>query len=211
MRWRCLLVVFFATTTVAARELPPRSSPAEPSPKTTIPSGYVFENPQLLTQQLLWGILHGVRLLGITCQVRGYTVAAEAYLDWMDKQSPRIRAAERDLARHYFQQESASPEAISAALLLKPTLDISPEQLAAACDSLPQALGKERYDLEKFYGDRRAAIEKGDPDFPGAVWIEPADSTSQVTMPQPESTPIESSEPANTNKEQVVPEEQQHE
>jgi len=206
-----LLLAFFVTTTVAARELLPRSSPPESPPKATIPSGYVFDNPQLLTQQLLWGILHGVRLLGITCQIRGYTSAAEAYLDWMDKQSTRIRAAERDLARHYFQQESASPEAISAALLLKPMLDISPEQLAAACDSLPLALKKERYDLEKFYEDRRAAIEKGDPDFPGAVWIEPADSTSQTTMPQPEAMPIESGEPTNTNPEQVVPEEQQHE
>jgi hypothetical protein len=176
-----------------------------------MPSGYVFENPQLLTQQLLWGVLHGVRLLGITCQVGGYTAAAEAYLDWMDKQGVRVRSAERDLARHYFQQESASPEAISAALLLKSTLDISPEQLAAACDSLPQALKKERYDLEKFYEDRRAAIEKGDPDFPGAVWIEPTDSPSQATMPQPEATPTESGEPTKTNTEQVVPEEQQHE
>jgi len=210
VRWWCLPLALWATT-LSARELPPRPLPSEPSPKAAIPSGYVFENPQLLTQQLLWGVLHGVRLLGITCQARGYTAAAEAYLDWMDNQGVRVRAAERDLARHYFQQENASPEAISAALLLKATLDISPAQLAAACDSLPQALKKERYDLEKFYADRRATIEKGDPDFPGAVWIEPTDLPSQEPILQPEATSTKSGEPTKINTEQVVPEEQQHE
>jgi len=174
--WLWLAVLGGWATTALARELPPR--PAAPPRSETVvqPSGYVFDNPQLLTQQLLWGRMHGVRLLGLACQEQGHAAAAEAYVDWMEKQKARVHAAERDLARHYFHKDSASPEAISAALLLKPALATEPELLAAACDSLPLALQQERYDLEKFYAERRGAIEKGDPDFPGAVWTEPQDT-----------------------------------
>lgn len=164
-----------------AREVFPRAVPSRedvpgPAAKTTVPrpSGYRFDHPQLLTQQLLWGIFHGVRLLGLACQARSHHQAALAYADWSERQRTRIRAAQHDLARYYFHQESAAPEAISTALGLKPALDVSPELLTAACDSLPEALAQERYDLEKFYARRRAAIERGDPDFPGAVWKEPA-------------------------------------
>jgi len=180
------LALGLAITTVFARELPPQRS-VTPVQAATLPTGYVFDNPQLLAQQLLWGIVHGVRLLGITCQARGYSGAAEAYADWMDRQKNRLQAAERDLARHYFGRDTAAPEDISAALLLKPALDISPELLAAACNSLPEALQKERYDLEKFYADRRAAIEHGDPEFPGAVWLEPENNESKP----PADVPVE--------------------
>lgn len=165
-----------------ARRLP---SPQEMSTAPAMPQGYAFDNPQLLTQQLLWGVIHGVRLLGITCQARGDTSAALAYVDWMERQQARIHAAERDLARHYFGRDTASPEAISAALRLKPALTSPPETLGAACATLPEALQQERYDLEKFYASRRQAIEKGDPDFPGAVWHEPADMAVVTTAPAP--------------------------
>lgn len=135
-----------------------------------IPNGYVFSDPRLLTQQLLWGLLHGVRLLGARCQAEGHAAAGEAYVDWLERQREPICAAERDLARHYFQRDTASPEALGAALGLKPGLDVDAATLAAACATLPQALKQDRYDLGKFYADSRAAIEKGDPDFPGAHW-----------------------------------------
>lgn len=174
--WLWLAVLGWTATAAVARELPPRPAAPARSESVAQPNGYVFDNPQLLAQQLLWGRVHGVRLLGLACQERGHAAAAEAYVDWMEKQKARIHAAERDLARHYFHKDSASPEAISAALLLKPVLETEAELLAAACDSLPLALQQERYDLEKFYAERRGAIEKGDPDFPGAVWTEPQDT-----------------------------------
>lgn len=139
------------------------------------PAGYRFDNPQLLTQQLLWGVFHGARLLALACQARGDHQAALAYADWMERQRPRIRGAQRDLARFYFHQESAAPEAISAVLGLKPVLNVAPKLLEQACATLPEALAQERYDLDKLYAERRAAIERGDPDFPDAVWKEPAD------------------------------------
>ena len=195
MRRFGLALLALVTTTALARELPPR--PTGPvSSEPVMPSGYVFDNPQLLTQQLLWGIVHGVRLLGLACQQRGDTAAAEAYLAWLDRQQVRLQAAERDLAGHYFGRRTASPEALAQALALKPTLAVEDDLLQQACASLPEALAQERYDLEKFYADHRTRIEKGDPDFPGAVWVEPEVSPIQEEPLPPLSAPDESAEKA---------------
>jgi hypothetical protein len=116
-----------------------------------IPSGYEFDKPHILAQQLLWGIVHGVRLLGTACQRRGDYVAAKAYAEWLDRQWTRIRAAERDLSRHYFDREQVPMEAITQALNLKPVLDQPDEDLSEACATLPEALAAPRYDLERFF------------------------------------------------------------
>ena len=138
------------------------------------PDGYAFDNPRLLTHQLIWGIVHGVRLLALTCHERGRDGATEAYLDWMTEEAAQIHAAEVDLARHYFQRDEASPEALDQALHLKPFLDTAPQEIGPACATLAEALKQERYDLDKYYAARRAAILAGDPAFPGAVWQEMA-------------------------------------
>lgn len=138
------------------------------------PVEYRFDNPQLLTQQVLWGVFHGVRLLGLACQTKGDHRAALAYAEWAEKQQVRIRAAERDLARYYYRRSDAAPEAISQALGLRPELQVVPELLDAACKTLPEALSQERYDLEKFYAQRHAAAPKG-------TWKEP----ESALLPQP--------------------------
>lgn len=137
-----------------------------------VPSGYAFDNPRLLAHQLIWGRLHGVRLLGLACRDRGDSTAAMAYVDWLDRQWPRIRAAELDLARHYFKRRQAPLPALDAALRLPAALDNPGPELAAACASLPEALGAARNDLEQIYAGRRQAIRAGDPEFPGTVWRE---------------------------------------
>ena len=170
-----------------------------------MPSGYAFENPRLLAHQLIWGIVHGVRLLALTCRERGRDSATIAYLDWMDQQSPRVRAASVDLARHYFHRDEASTEALDAALNLKPYLDTAPQLIGPACATLAEALKQERYDLEKFFLARREAIRKGDPDFPGAVWEDmdplPAtqmtDAVPSLTDPAPVPTSAAAQAPAD--------------
>ncbi len=119
-----------------------------------IPSGYEFDEPSILAQQLLWGVVHGVRLLGMACHRRGDTVAAQAYADWLDRQWPRIRAAEGDLSRHYFKRDQVPMEAIDSALKLKPALDRPDADLGEACASLPEALAAPRYDLERYYQEK---------------------------------------------------------
>jgi hypothetical protein len=137
-----------------------------------IPSGYAFEKPRVLVQQLVWGRLHGVRLLALACRDLGDGKAALAYADWLESQSSPVAAAERALARHYFGFDSAPMEAIDGALNLKPSLDVPADELAAACATLPDALAAPRYDLGRFHAERRAAIQRGDPEFHGVVWPE---------------------------------------
>jgi hypothetical protein len=119
-----------------------------------VPSAYEFDQPNILAQQLLWGVVHGVRLLGMACQRRGDHVAALAYVDWLDHQWPRIRAAEADLSRHYFLRDQVPMEAIDGALKLKPALDRPDAELGEACASLPAALATPRYDLERYYQEK---------------------------------------------------------
>jgi hypothetical protein len=118
------------------------------------PSRYEFDRPQILAQQLLWGVVHGVRLLGMACHRRGDRTAALAYVDWLDGQWQRIRAAERDLSRHYFDRDQVPLEAIDQALRLKPALERPDAELADACGTLPAALSAPRYDLELFYQEK---------------------------------------------------------
>lgn len=161
-----------ARPVLAQPPLPRAESPSPAAQVSSVPSGYVFDNPRLLTHQLIWGLVHGVRLLALTCRERGRDGATEAYLDWLEQQWPRVREAGVDLARYYFKRDEASTEALDAALNLKPYLDTPPQLIGPACATLSEALKQERYDLEKYYLARRQAIRKGDPDFPGAVWEE---------------------------------------
>jgi hypothetical protein len=179
-----MIVAAFCAVTAHAQEA---SAPSAAQDKPAYPPvEYRFNDPQFLTQQVLWGIFHGARLLGLACQARGDHAAAVAYADWAEKQRPRIRTAERELARYYYHRDSATPESISTALGLKPTLEVSPELLQAACNTLPEALAQQRYDLEKFYAERRAAAPKG-------TWKEPEDGApfSQPAIENTESQPKE--------------------
>lgn len=142
---RSAIIAFGAVLTMTAQ--------AQPMGKP-VPSGYEFDQPNILAQQLLWGVVHGVRLLGMACQRRGDTVAAMAYVDWLDRQWPRIRAAEADLSRHYFGRDQVPMEAIDNALKLKPALDQADADLGEACASLPEALAAPRYDLERYYQEK---------------------------------------------------------
>lgn len=118
------------------------------------PSRYEFGQPKILAQQLLWGVVHGVRLLGMACHRRGDRVAAQAYVDWLDKQWPRIRAAERELSQHYYGREQVPMEAIDQALKLRPTLETPDDELGEPCATLPEALAAPRYDLERYYQEK---------------------------------------------------------
>ena len=118
------------------------------------PSAYEFDRPGVLAQQLLWGVVHGVRLLALACHRRGDTAATDAYVDWLDAQWPRVRAAESELSRHYFRRGQAPMEAIDNALKLKPELAQSDAELGEACATLPAALATPRYDLESYYREK---------------------------------------------------------
>lgn len=161
------------------------------------PTGYAFDQPRILTQQIIWGIAHGARLLAEACQRRGDAAAEAAYATWQETQGMRVAAAARDLARYYFGRDVAGTAELDAALKLFPALKLRDSELGPACETLGEALRKPRYDLEKYYAARREAIRKGDPMFPGAVWDEtdelgtslPAHGADDATTPSPELNP----------------------
>ncbi|WIM04611.1 MAG: hypothetical protein OHM77_07810 [Candidatus Nitricoxidivorans perseverans] len=116
--------------------------------------GYAFDDPALFARQLAWGVVHGVRLLGRACFERGDAAAAAAYADWLDREMPVIRATERELARRYFDRDTASPDALAAVLNLRPSLETPAAELAAACATLPEALASPRYRLDRFIAEK---------------------------------------------------------
>jgi hypothetical protein len=134
---------------------------AEPIKQATPPE-YAFDIPEVLTAQLLWGVAHGVRLLARACAESGKHAAAEAWVDWQEREQPQIMAARRVLGRHYFDVEDLSPAVISGALGLKPALELSPKVLGPACDSLAQALSQPRYDLSRFQVKTLELLRRGD-------------------------------------------------
>lgn len=115
----------------------------------TVPQGYVFDRPELLAEQRIWGIAHGARLLALACASAGKAAAAAAWVEWQERERPQILAAGRVLGLHYFGREDAPPEAISAMLGLQPALALPPEALEPACATLAEALAQPRYDLQQ--------------------------------------------------------------
>jgi hypothetical protein len=137
--------------------------PAEEAPAR--PDGYSFGKPRLLTQQLIFGLAHGMGLLAAACreEANGATIA-EAHERWLNRYRPRIDEARREVSRHYFDGNEASPEAIGDALHLKSQLGERSAELAAACASFTDAIASSRYDLDLFYTLRQdaARVERAD-------------------------------------------------
>jgi len=132
-------------------------------PRGTAPvvTGYVFEHPEIFAAQLLWGLAHGVRLLGLACAEHGDLTAAESWVAWQEREQPQILAAGRLLGRHYFGSEDVPPDIIAAMLGLKPVLALPAKMLDQACTTLPEALTKPRYDLARFREQTQEILRRG--------------------------------------------------
>lgn len=116
-------------------------------------AGYAFEQPRVVAQQRLLGRAHGISLLASACMDRPEYLdgALAAYVPWRESQERAIAAAQQELARHYFGSragEARWPDLVRA-LNLRNQLEPAPgaADLAAACETLPQALGRPRYDF----------------------------------------------------------------
>ena len=121
-----------------------------------MPQGYAFDKPGVLADQRTWGIAHGARLLGLACAQAGYGKAAEAWVAWQEREWAQIDVVRAALGQYYFKTDDAPPEAIATALGLPASLELTPEALAPACETLAEALAQPRYDL----GQRRAEFLK---------------------------------------------------
>jgi hypothetical protein len=88
-------------------------------------------------------------LLAQACARAGHGAAAEAWVDWQERESAQVEAMRSALSRHYFKTDDAPPDAIAAALGLNAALALPAGKLDPACASLAEALGQARYDLAK--------------------------------------------------------------
>lgn len=123
-------------------------NPSSGTDETAV-AGYAFDRPELLADQLVWGIAYGARLLALACARQGNGVAAEAWVAWQEREQAQILAIGQRLSQHYFSRTDAPPDALAVALGLRPALALPPEQLAPACATLAEALTQPRYDLSK--------------------------------------------------------------
>jgi hypothetical protein len=143
-------------------------------------SGYAAKHPIVLTHQVLFGRAHGVGLLAAACDSdpRMGRETRVAYEQWHERQIHVIAKMAHDLARWYFTSEAqhATDADIVRALNLKPRLDPKPSasELKAACETFPQMLRGDRYDLATLlthFSNEAASVGKPD---------EPLASTSRA-------------------------------
>ena len=152
-------------------------TPAEAEPALTVMPGrlgYAVDQPEILIRQRLFGLAHGLSLLAAAClDLPAYSQPIQdAYAAWHVKQRATIETIVRDLAQYYFgpHADAAQWPDLSRALNLKDSIEpaLGEVTLHAACASLPAAIVRPRYELD------RMLVEGIDPPLketapPGAV------------------------------------------
>ncbi|OHC68211.1 MAG: hypothetical protein A3H93_12130 [Rhodocyclales bacterium RIFCSPLOWO2_02_FULL_63_24] len=132
-----------ATAAAAALEVVPQRT------------GYAFAQPEILLRQRLFGLAHGLSLLAAAClDLPGYSQAIQdAYAAWHARQGKAIDTIVHDLAAYYFGPRAGEAQwpDLSRALNLADNIQpaLSEITLHAACASLPEAIARPRYALDK--------------------------------------------------------------
>ena len=117
--------------------------------------GYAADQPEILLRQRLFGRAHGLSLLAAAClDMPAYSKAVQdTYAAWYAKQAGTIEIIVRDLARYYFGPRAGEAQWFDIAYALKLPDSIQPAlgevTLHAACASLPEAIPRQRYALDK--------------------------------------------------------------
>lgn len=128
--------------------------------------GYAFEQPEILLRQRLFGLAHGLSLLAAACLdlPEHSEPIQDAYAAWHARQATTIEALVRDLSRYYFGQRAAEAQwqdlarALNLGDSIQPALgDVS---LHDACASLPEAITRPRYELDKLLAEADAPAVK---------------------------------------------------
>lgn len=156
---------FFASVACAAllgsaqaEDAPQIVTPAEARPALEVPRnqvGYAFEQPEILIRQRLFGLAHGLSLLAAACLdlPEHSRPVQDAYAAWHAKQGKAIEIIVHDLARYYFgsRADEAHWPDLSRALNLGDRIEsaLSEITLHAACASLPEAISRPRYELDR--------------------------------------------------------------
>ena len=156
-------VLCVALLAPAQAEDTPRIGDATETPAATSPAlevlpnrlGYAFDQPEILIRQRLFGLAHGLSLLAAAClDLPAHSQPIQdAYAAWHAKQGKTIEIIVHDLAGYYFGPRAAEarwPD-LSRALNLRDSIEpaLGEITLHAACASLPEALVRPRYELDR--------------------------------------------------------------
>ena len=147
----CLLCAL-ASGAVRA-QAPPGAAPA--AGLTSERKGYAVDQPEILLRQRLFGRAHGLSLLTAAClDLPAYSKAVQdAYATWHVQQSDTIEIIVRDLAGYYFGSRANEAQWFDLSRAMNLPDNIQPAlgevTLHAACASLPEAIPRQRYALDK--------------------------------------------------------------
>ncbi len=117
--------------------------------------GYASGQPEIFIRQRLFGRAHGLSLLAAAClDMPAYSKAVQdAYAAWHAKQARTIETIVHDLAIYYFGPRAGEAQWFDLAYALNLPDSIQPAlgevTLHAACASLPEAIPRSRYALDK--------------------------------------------------------------
>ncbi|MCK9380920.1 MAG: hypothetical protein M0P95_07610 [Sulfuritalea sp.] len=176
-----------------AEDAPPSgAAPANPPALEAMPGrqGYAVDQPEILIRQRLFGLAHGLSLLAAAClDLPEYSMPIQdAYATWHARQGKTIETIVHDLARYYFGSRAGEAEwpDLSRALNLPNSIEpaLGEITLHAACASLPAAIVRPRYELDRMLTEGLDAVvnEATTPAVP------PGDSPRSAAPPAP--TPV---------------------
>ncbi len=145
--------------------------------------GYAFDQPEILLRQRLFGLAHGLSLLAASClDLPGQSAPIQdAYAAWHVRQAATIEILVHDLAAYYFGPRAAEarwPDLVRALNLtdsIQPAL--GPVSLEDACASLPEAIVRPRYELDKLLAPDAAPAP---PDTAAGPTVPPAPNPQRV-------------------------------
>ena len=142
--------------------------------------GYAVDQPRILLRQRLFGRAHGLTLLTAAClDLPAYSKSVQdAYATWHAQQGSSIETIVQDLADYYFGRRASEAQwsDLSRAMNLPDSIQpaLGEVTLHAACASLPEAIPRQRYALDKLL----AGAADAEPALEDAVAVPPA-PTSQ--------------------------------
>jgi hypothetical protein len=127
--------------------------------------GYAADQPEIFIRQRLFGRAHGLSLLTAAClDLPAYSTAVQdAYAAWYAKQAKTLETIVHDLAVYYFGPRANQAHWFELVRALNLPDSIQPAlgevTLHSACASLPEAIPRPRYALDKLL----AGIADGEP------------------------------------------------
>jgi hypothetical protein len=145
---------------VHAADAPPAVAPAvtaaAPAPELRSErKGYAVDQPEILLRQRLFGRAHGLSLLTSAClELPAYSKSIrDIYAAWYAQQARTLETIVHDLADYYFGPRAGEAQwfDLSRAMNLPDSIQpaLGEVTLHAACASLPEAMPRQRYALDK--------------------------------------------------------------